>query len=75
MADGILCQHCGYSESLHGRPLDVDDPEIAEPDYSESLTTCKGYTPDDPERASRLAEAAEKENYEREMAKFGHRPR
>ncbi len=72
MADNIPCRHCGYTETLHLRPQDADEPGIPIEGYPVSLEDCNGYEPSDPELARRLAERANKDEHLREMARRGN---
>ena len=62
MAHGILCKHCGWSESAHVDPsgLEWDVPREG---YKITLQYCSrggskapGFTPDNPELAKKLQE-------------------
>ena len=62
MADGIMCKHCGWSETAH---IFEDDDELKE-GYELTLSQCKNetnrdFSPEDPELATRLAQKVSEE--------------
>ncbi len=74
MADGMLCKHCGYSETAHmeGEENSVDDPHIPLAGKNLSLANCLGFVPEDQALADRVRAAREKDEYERSMRSRGN---
>ena len=65
MADGILCKHCGWQETSHGHaPAPEKEANELRPRRELTLVQCltkKGFTPENPKLARKLAKIAEDE--------------
>ena len=70
MADGMLCKWCGWQETSHEIGASEEEANSLKDTKKKTLAQCmvsRGFTPENPRLAKKLAKAAQEEADERAM--------
>lgn len=72
MADGIICEHCGFQETDHTMdPERIKGSGKKQRGKKKTLRTCPGYEPEDKQLAAELQREFDEEERARLKRQFG----